>query len=265
MALRPSNQLERIRHTELTAVRSLFPQGCTVLEVGGGNGYQAAVLQSWDLRVISIDVDTQGTWIEHYFDVVSYDGKNIPIQDGKVDVIFSSNVLEHIAEDTLQGLFAEIRRVLAPGGFAVHLVPTPVWRLWTIMAHYPWLILRVIRGTPSEEGMVQPSVAAVIQRHGVMGLLKRALWPPAHGEFASSFTELFAFREGAWRKRFDAGGFTVTQCYPAGIFYTGYTLFPHMPMSWRSFLARLLGSACKIYIVKPTISTGSNNVLPSSR
>lgn len=251
--------LERVRYAELCSVRSLFQDNGSVLEIGGGNGYQAAVLKSWGLQVVSIDVDTQGTWTERYFDVVGYDGKTIPIADGKVDVIFSSNVLEHIAEDDLRGLFADMHRVLAPGGFAVHLVPTPVWRLWTIMAHYPWLILRGIRRTSGGEGMVQPSVAAVIQRRGLLGLLKRALWPAPHGEYPSSLAELPAFRERAWRKRFAAGGFAVYQCYPAGIFYTGYTLLPCLPMSWRRFLSKLLGSACKVYVVKPTTPSGSNN------
>lgn len=255
MAPHPSNQLERIRHTELTAVRSLFPDSGSVLEIGGGNGYQAAVLKSWGLQVVSIDVDTQGIWTERYFDVTGYDGKTLPVADRTVDVIFSSNVLEHIAEDVLQALFIEMRRALAPGGFAVHLVPTPVWRLWTIMAHYPWLILRAIRGSSRGEGMVQPSVASVIQRRGLRGLLKRALWPTPHGEYPGSLTELLAFRERAWRKRFTAGGFTVYQCYPAGIFYTGYTLLPRLPMSWRRFLSRLLGSACKVYVLTPTTAT----------
>ncbi len=247
----PGSYLDRVRYAELCAVRSLFPDSGSVLEIGGGNGYQAAVLNSWGLQVVSIDVDTQGAWTGRYFDVVGYDGKTIPIADGTVDVIFSSNVLEHIAEDALQALFAEMRRVLAPGGFAVHLVPTPGWRLWTIMAHYPWLILRVIRGTSGGEGMVQPSAAAVIQRRGVMGLLKRALWPAPHGEYPGSFAELFAFRQGAWRQRFAAGGFNVTRCYPTGLFYTGYTLLPRLPMSWRRFLSKLLGSACMIYIARP--------------
>lgn len=251
--------LDRLRYAELCSVRSLFPDSGSVLEIGGGNGYQAAVLKSWGLAVVSIDIEPQGAWTERYFDVVGYDGKTIPIADGKVDVIFSSNVLEHIAEDALQALFTDMRRVLVPGGFAVHLVPTPVWRLWTIMAHYPWLILRVVRGTPSGEGMVQPSVAAAIQRRGLLGLLKRALWPAPHGEYPSSLAELSAFRERAWCNRFAAGGFAVYQCYPAGIFYTGYTLFPRLPMSWRRFLSKLLGSACKVHVVKPTTPSGGNN------
>lgn len=249
-APQPGCHLDRVRYAELSSVRSLFPKGATVLEVGGGNGYQAAVLTSWGFQVISIDIDTQGAWTQRYFDVVGYDGKVIPVESGKVDVVFSSNVLEHIPQADLMLLFAEMRRVLAPGGFLIHILPSPVWRFWTMMAHYPWLIARLVRGSKTEAGIALPTLAATMSRRGWLGLVKRTFWPAPHGEYPSSVAELFAFRENAWRKRFEAGGFEVVRCCPTGIFYTGYTLLPRLPMSWRFCLARLLGSACKIYVVK---------------
>ena len=250
-APQPDCYLDRVRYAELCAVRSMFPERGTVLEVGGGNGYQAAVLTSWGLQVISIDIDTQGTWTQRYFNVVGYDGKVIPVENGKVDVVFSSNVLEHIPQTDLMSLFAEMRRVLAPKGFLIHILPSPVWRFWTMMAHYPWLLARLVRGSKTEAGIALPTLAATANRRGWLGLVKRALWPAPHGEYPSSVAELFAFRENAWRERFEAGGFEIVCCCSTGIFYTGYTLFPRLPMSWRRCLARLLGSACKIHVVKP--------------
>jgi SAM-dependent methyltransferase len=258
MTLQAESFLDRVRRVELGSARALFPVGASVLEIGGGNGYQAAVLASWGMQVVSIDIDIQGSWIDRFFNVCGYDGKTLPVADGTVDVIFSSNVLEHIVEANLLQLFAEMRRVLAPMGFAVHLMPTPVWRFWTIVAHYPWLILRLFRGKAGGSGVVQPSMANVIERRGLMGLLKRAFCPVPHGEYPNCFAELFSFRERAWRKRFVDGGFRVIRCYPAGIFYTGYTLFPGLPISWRRFLSRLLGSACRAYLIKPAASLGNN-------
>lgn len=253
------NHLARLRYAELCSIRPFFPDGARVLEIGGGNGYQAAVLNSWGMEVMSIDIDAHSAWTERYFDVVDYDGKTIPVADGKVDVVFSSNVLEHIPEDALQKLFTEMRRVLAPGGIAVHLMPTPVWRLWTIATHYPWLVRCLIWGAPSGTGIAPPSVTAAAKRRGLTGLLKRALWPAAHGEYPGSLAELFAFRERAWRQRFAVGGFTVQHCYPAGIFYTGYALLPQLSISWRRFLSKLLGSACKIYVLKTAAPSGDKN------
>ena len=243
--------LERLRYAELCAVRSIFREHGHVLEIGGGNGYQAAVLASWGFNVTSIDIDTEGAWTRRHFEVKTYDGKTIPAGSGTADVIFSSNVLEHVPRTDLEILFSEMRRVLARGGIAVHILPSPIWRFWTIMAHYPWLILRLVRGAKKESGMVLPTLAEAANRRGLLGLLKRACWPAPHGAYPSCGAELFAFRESVWRRRFEAGGFEVVSCRPNGIFYTGYTVFPRLPMSWRRSLAKLLGSACNIYVVKP--------------
>ena len=44
-------------------------------------------------------------------------------------VVISSNVLEHI--DEKHSVFNEITRVLSPGGFCIHLMPSTTWRLFT--------------------------------------------------------------------------------------------------------------------------------------
>lgn len=44
-----------------------------------------------------------------------------PYADGTFDVVYSNQVLEHVADH--DRFFAELARVLAPGGFAVHLFP----------------------------------------------------------------------------------------------------------------------------------------------
>jgi len=42
------------------------------------------------------------------------------LPDASIDVVCSSNVLEHLTPETLRGLHAESRRILKPGGLAVH-------------------------------------------------------------------------------------------------------------------------------------------------
>lgn len=247
----PESHLDQIRYAELCAVRSIFHEHGKVLEIGGGNGYQAAVLASWGFDVTSIDVDTEGVWTRRHFNVTEYDGKLIPVGNGAIDVVFSSNVLEHVSRTELGILFSEMRRVLALGGIAVHILPSPVWRFWTMMAHYPWLISRLFRDAKTGFGIGLPTFAESVNRRGLLSLLKRACWPAPHGEYPSSGAELFAFRENVWRKRFETGGFEIISSHPIGIFYTGYTVIPSLPMSWRRFLAKLLGSACKIYVVRP--------------
>ncbi len=48
--------LERIRRAELDSVRRWFRPGARVLELGGGSGFQAAIVASWGCDIVSVDV-----------------------------------------------------------------------------------------------------------------------------------------------------------------------------------------------------------------
>ena len=52
---------------------------------------------------------------------LNFDLTDVPLEAGSYDVVYASHVLEHIPDD--RAAIAEIRRLLAPGGFAVLPVP----------------------------------------------------------------------------------------------------------------------------------------------
>src|SRR5688572_27260527 len=128
-----------LRTTELLRAREVFPPSGEVLEIGGGNGWQASRLASWGYRVHSIDVELQP---ELHFPVQLYDGVHLPHADQSIDLIFSSNVLEHVVQRP--ELFEEMRRVLKVDGRMVHVVPSASWRFWTSLAHYPYVLKRIV-------------------------------------------------------------------------------------------------------------------------
>ena len=77
------------------------------------------------------------------------------------------------------------------------------------------------------------------------------LFPARHGEHGSALTEAFHFRAASWRRRFAAGGFVELEERPAGLFYTNAALFGGtMAMGLRQKLAPILGSACRIYVLR---------------
>jgi len=51
--------------------------------------------------------------------LISYDGKKIPFEDGKFNAVVSNAVLEHVVD--LESFFCEASRVLKPGGISYHL------------------------------------------------------------------------------------------------------------------------------------------------
>jgi 2-polyprenyl-3-methyl-5-hydroxy-6-metoxy-1,4-benzoquinol methylase len=119
--------LERLRLAEAASVRGWLRPGMRVLELGGGDGFQASVLAVWGCRVVSVDLPDRPRRDPPYFSVLDYDGQHLPFALGTFDAVFSSNVLEHI--ESLPWVLAETRRVLRPNGLAVHLVPSTACRL----------------------------------------------------------------------------------------------------------------------------------------
>jgi ubiquinone/menaquinone biosynthesis C-methylase UbiE len=69
------------------------------------------------------------------FRITDFDGRNAPFHDASFDIVFSSNVLEHVPD--LVHMHSEIQRVLTPNGYAVHVLPTHSWRLWTTLSAFP--------------------------------------------------------------------------------------------------------------------------------
>ncbi len=125
----------KIRESEILRVRPLFAPRSHLLELGGSDGFQSATACGRRHDVVSIDIPNRARRQTQMFPVLDFDGHTIPFADDTFDAVFSSNVLEHIPH--LGETFAEIRRVLRAKGIAVHVLPTPIWRTWTTLMHYP--------------------------------------------------------------------------------------------------------------------------------
>ncbi|MEW5886685.1 MAG: class I SAM-dependent methyltransferase [Pseudomonadota bacterium] len=239
--------LEALRAEEFDCVRRHFRPERRVLEIGGGSGYQASLIASTGAAVESIDV-APGT--ETHFPVRLYGGGALPFPDQYFDVVFSSNVLEHIPDLDLS--LAEIRRVMKPDALAIHILPTPAWRAWTSLSHYIHIGRRIVgvlagRGYAARASPV-PAVTAVGPRG--WRALRRLLADGPHGEYPSALAELWYFSRRRWRQLFFDHGFELLEDWPSGIFYTGYGIFPALSVERRRKLAGVLGSATRVFIMR---------------
>jgi len=50
-------------------------------------------------------------------DCVTFDGRTLPYADASFDMVFAACVVHHVPPDTRPALYAEVRRVLRPGGY----------------------------------------------------------------------------------------------------------------------------------------------------
>src|SRR5690606_13540211 len=137
--------LREIRVQELERIARDIPAGARILEIGSGAGWQAKQLASYGHEVEGIDVIGNDINYDYrdvrVWDVKIYDGRHIPFPDNHFDVVFSSNVLEHIPH--VKALQPEIQRVLNDNGICIHLLPSASWRFWTSITYYVARILRL--------------------------------------------------------------------------------------------------------------------------
>jgi SAM-dependent methyltransferase len=245
--------LHVLRKAELQEALKHFPNATTakplrVLEIGAGTGYQAKFLAEKNFDVLAIDLASSAYRKERVHPVTEYDGHNIPAAANSMDVVFSSNVLEHVGH--IDEFLREARRVTAIDGVNVHVLPTSSWRFWTILGHYGWLAKRLWRlgrsrvEAPNADADIPQVPNSWRERVGIFVPLR-------HGERGVTLTEMYFYTKRWWTRTFERAGFDVVATYPAGLFYTGGFVFGgKMSLSRRRKLARILGSSCRVYVLK---------------
>ena len=80
---------------------------------GGPKDFPASTIDRLRSRIPDVD------W--HHRIRLGCDAEPWPYGDASIDVVITNQVIEHIAD--LSGFLAEMRRVMAPGGFAVNIFP----------------------------------------------------------------------------------------------------------------------------------------------
>lgn len=245
-----TDYVRTLRLTELKKVIPHLPAAGRILEIGGGAGWQAKKLNELGFTADSIDIE-KGLYDDvRVWPVTVYDGKTIPFSDRTFDVVFSSNVLEHIPH--VREFQKEIKRVLKNNGFALHIVPSGSWRFWSNLTYYVNLARFALHKLTQTTIPASPAPPTSHEEPAVPKKSKlRYLIPNRHGEKGNAFSEIYYFSRFAWKKLFMAEGWTISKHATIHLFYTGYTLFgSHLPVWARVGLSRLLGSSGHIFILK---------------
>ena len=114
--------------------------GRVVLDVGGGPGYFADAFRAAGAHYLGIDPDVgelsaRGAPADG---MVRASGTELPVRTGSVDICYSSNVLEHVADPV--AMLDEMVRVTKPGG-TVFVSFTPWFSPWGGHETAPWHFL----------------------------------------------------------------------------------------------------------------------------
>jgi hypothetical protein len=114
--------------------------------------------------------------------------------------------------------------VLRDDGIAIHVIPSPFWKLCHIIGFYPNAVLaraerlgkRMARRAPTvlpEDAWDNNPKSDVAPRP----YLARLLWPAAHGASGSNLAEFRLFGQAHWREMFCAAGFRVAAVRPGPV------------------------------------------------
>jgi SAM-dependent methyltransferase len=118
------------------------PRPRRVMDLGCGRGGSVDLFRRHDPDIdwVGVDIaDSQEALARHRADAtfVTYDGQNLPFPDASFDVVYSSQVLEHVRDPL--GQLREIGRVLRPAGSLVgstsQLEPYHSHSLWNYTAY----------------------------------------------------------------------------------------------------------------------------------
>jgi len=248
--------LNAIRQAEIDKIVPLLPQRARILEIGAGTGHQALRLKQRGFDVTAIEVANSNYATRRIFPIVDYDGRTIPLPDQSVDVVFSSNVLEHVTD--LSCMHTEIRRVLAPNGYCIHVLPTHTWRLWTTLTSYLEAISFFLSSVPQLVPRTMPREVEMRRLRGAWySTVRHTLGlclPRRHGERGNTVSELWLFHPRWWRGNFLDNGFVILRDEPMGLFYTGEALLGlRLGLAKREWLARVLGSSCHLFHLMPSL------------
>jgi SAM-dependent methyltransferase len=112
-----------------------------------------------------------------YQEVYQTSGFKLPFADGSFDYVVSSDVLGHITDQHKDQLFAEIHRVLKPGGRTVHCSEADAINPWFRFAHrYPDLFRHHFVDKPGHVGLELPTqIRQRFLKHGFREITFRKL------------------------------------------------------------------------------------------
>jgi SAM-dependent methyltransferase len=107
------------RHRQLALLFSQRPEllrpDLRVLHIAPESALRRLIERAAPARYVTADLDGPG--VDMHFDLTA-----APLEEGSFDVVVCNHVMEHIPDD--RAALGEIRRILAPGGWA--LVMTPI-------------------------------------------------------------------------------------------------------------------------------------------
>ncbi len=232
--------LHKIREIELGRALAGIPldRRASVLELGSGDGHQLSLLRQRFDHVFAIDIEHRPASTERFCFARA---EALPFPDRAFDLVVSDSVVEHFSDR--RRALEEAVRVLRPGGYMAHVVPTRLWKATSLLLNplgYPILVLEkwwAYREAQRHETGAGRAGSSQTPRPGFLQVLGRWVRPPIHGTYPSHFAEFRAYARKAWREVFEHPQLARVADDPL-VAYTQFGLLRFRLMRLRAWVAR---------------------------
>jgi ubiquinone/menaquinone biosynthesis C-methylase UbiE len=243
--------LNKIRTFEVNMILPIIPSGSSILEIGAGTGWQARILAEHGFNITAIDVPDCNYNDSKVWNIIDYDGVSIPFPDNHFDVIFSSNVLEHIPH--IFSFQKEMMRILKPKGIAIILLPTGTWRFWTNLTHYFYLVQIGLIFLFQNSNLSNKNQLLIekSKKLGIKQKIKKVIFSSCHGVHGNSISEIYYFSRYRWIRLFHSTGWVLVTYFKNNLFYSGYGILDkRLSITIRYYLSYLFGSSSHIFVLR---------------
>lgn len=226
--------LHSIRKKEIEAVLDFLKDKKvdSCIEFGAGDGYQTMLFSKRFNYYVSSDLNHKRLDKENFTQSVKYqniDADNFDknIFNKKFDVIFSSNMLEHLSKPDY--FLKESSFILKEDGYAVHVIPSRLIKVSYILLHYFYLIRlffnrivnfkknKKIFGGFSDKN--ENNINSINKKE--VSKFKKIFFPQIHGNYKSHLKEFVAYGRKSWEKKFKDNGYSIV-AHIKGPVFSGY-------------------------------------------
>jgi len=220
-----------------------------VLELGCGDGFQLHLLGGRFDRVFAIDPMHAPARTERFAFAVA---EELPFGDSTFDLIVSNCVLEHL-EDRSRGV-EEAVRVLRPGGYMAHVVPSRYWKAASLLLNPLGYPLRVMEKWWAWQQRARDNSAIKSfdthgEQPGILQVLGRWIYPPIHGTYASHLAEYQSYRRDRWLEIFRHPQLVLVADVPL-VCATQFGFLRFRFIRLRKWLARQGLSSSRVFVMR---------------
>jgi hypothetical protein len=166
-----------------------------------------------------------------------------------IDVVISSNVLEHLDEPT--AYLIHFNEILLPNGLQVHIVPTHFWKFWSAFFYYYQVVLFLVRKIININKYNSDNHNYKSKQSS--NLKQSRLLIGRHGSRGTSLDEFKLFNPNSYRNtlrnlNYDFYDFKIP------LFYSGHYVFGKLfSINIRKYLSFILGYSCHCFVIKKSL------------